>query len=98
MANETKTASKTAPTAPAKPRAPQKRVLHIFYKAGTPGADGTPTLEIVNVLSDARKVVDFMDTDVYTGGGVKRYKYEIISEPRDSGEAEAAPATTGTAM
>ncbi len=80
----------TTPPADAKKkvqRQPQKRILHIFYKATT-DASGQPSLEIVNVFSDARKVVEFFDSPA--SEGTKRYKYEVVSEPRggsDTGEA-----------
>ena len=78
-------ASTTAPATKRKQqRAPQKRVLHIFYKAGAPDASGQPTLEIVKVLGDARKVIEFMDDPKYAEQGLRRYKYEVISEPRNA--------------
>ena len=64
-------------------RGPQKRVFHIFDRAG---ADGN--LEIVNVLTDARKVVDFIDTPEYAQQGLKRFKYEVTSQVRDDGSED----------
>lgn len=69
-----------------KPAAPQKRLLHIFYKPTT-GADGQPAIEIVDVMGDARKVIDFMDKPEYQSQGIKRYKYEMVSTPRGAGDA-----------
>jgi hypothetical protein len=62
-----------------------KRVSHVFYKAST--NDGSPvpanvTVEVVTILTDARKVVEFMDSD--ESAGLKRFKYETISTPRDA--------------
>lgn len=60
-----------------------KRVSHVFYKATT--NDGSPvpsnvTVEVVTILTDARKVVEFMDSD--ESAGLKRFKYETVSTPR----------------
>lgn len=74
----------TASDKPKAKRGPQKRVLHIFYKTNT-GADGQPMVEIVNVMSDARKVLEYVDSPEYQGQGIKRYKHEIVSTPREDG-------------
>lgn len=87
MARAPKTADASAP---AKPRAPQKRVLHIFY---APKADGNG-IEIINVMSDARKVIEFMDSAEYLDTpGIKRYKHEVISEPRGGSDDAEETAT-----
>jgi hypothetical protein len=76
-----------------KARAPQKRVFHIFYKTNISDA-GEPTIQIVKIMSDARKVVDFLDSDAFQGQGLKRYKHEVVSDAKgdtvSEGEAGAS--------
>lgn len=72
-------------------RAPQKRVFHVFYKTST--TDGSPVpdnvkVEIVTMMTDARKVVEFMDSP--DADGLKRYKHEIVSNPRGEIVSEGA--------
>lgn len=88
-------ANKTAgtETKAKKARGPQKRVMHIFYKATT--NDGTPVpsnvvVEIANVMSDARKVLEFVDSEAYRAAGLQRFKYELVSTPRGDGEEDHA--------
>lgn len=74
-----------------KSRAPQKRVFHIFYKAET--TDGSPVpdnvkVTIATIMSDARKVVEFMDSPA--AEGLKRYKHEIVSNAKGETVAEGA--------
>jgi len=74
---DTKTAAKTS-------RGPQKRSLHIFYRA-----DGNGGVEIVNVMTDARKVLEYVDSPEYKQSGFQRFKFDLVSEPRGSkGEAD----------
>jgi hypothetical protein len=74
----------------AAPRGPQKRTFHLFYRAVD--ANGTPVdgvnVEIVQVITDARKVIEFMDSP--DSAGLKRKKYEIVSTPRGDGEDDEA--------
>lgn len=84
----TKSASTDAAAAkPKKARGPQKRVMHIFYRTVT-GADGQPAVEIANVMSDARKVLEYVDSPEYQQAGLKRFKYELVSTPRADGEED----------
>lgn len=80
MAPTNKTAGAAGSDKKTVKRGPQKRVFHIFYRTG---ADGN--LEIANVLTDARKVVDFIDTPEYASQGLKRFKYEVTSQTKDDG-------------
>lgn len=81
MAPKTTSTDASAPAAPKKPRAPQKRVLHIFYKSA-PDANGELAVQIVKVMSDARKVVDYLDSPEFQGQGIKRYKHEIVADAK----------------
>jgi hypothetical protein len=71
-------------------RAPQKRTFHFFLKvvdeAGNPiqGAK----LKVDRIISDARKVIEFMDTPDYPSLGLTRVKHEVISTRR--GEQDGA--------
>lgn len=74
-----------------KARAPQKRVFHVFYRATT--TDGSPVpdnvkVEINTIMSDARKVVEFMDSP--EAEGLKRYKHEIVSNNKGETVSEGA--------
>jgi len=71
-------------------RAPQKRTFHFFIKvvdeSGNPiqGAK----LKVERIITDARKVIEFMDTPDYADMGLTRVKHEIISTKR--GEQDGA--------
>lgn len=80
-------ASKNTANAAKAPRGPQKRSLHIFYRA-----DGQGGVEIVNVMTDARKVLEYVDSADYKTSGLQRFKFDLVSEPRGSkgGTDEAA--------
>ena len=71
-------------------RAPQKRTFHFFVKVVD--ASGAPIqgakLQVERIISDARKVIEFMDTPEYPNLGLTRVKHEIISTKR--GEADGA--------
>jgi hypothetical protein len=88
MAKSPTGAAASAGSKPKAPRGPIKRVFHIFYKAtdenGNP-ASGVK-ISIDRVMSDARKVVDFMDSP--EAEGLKRFKYEVISVQRADGTTE----------
>ena len=65
-------------------RAPQKRTFHFFLKvtdangADIPGAK----LKVERIITDARKVIEFMDTPNYSELGLTRVKHEVISTRR----------------
>jgi len=65
-------------------RAPQKRTFHFFVRItdanGTviPGAK----LAVDRIMTDARKVVEFLDTPEYASSGLTRVKHEIIANSR----------------
>jgi hypothetical protein len=65
-------------------RAPQKRTFHFFLRVLD--ADGHPIqgarLEVARIISDARKVIEFMDTPDYADLGLTRVKHEVISNRR----------------
>ena len=71
-------------------RAPQKRTFHFFLKVVD--ADGQPIqgakLQVDRIISDARKVIEFMDTPEYPNLGLTRVKHEVISTKR--GEQDGA--------
>lgn len=65
-------------------RAPQKRTFHFFIKAVDEA--GNPIsgvkLKVERIITDARKVIEFMDTPEYAELGLTRVKHEIISTKR----------------
>lgn len=69
-------------------RGPQKRTFHFFVRAVD--ANGAviegASLEIGKVITDARKVIEYMDSP--ESNGYKRVKYEIVSTPREDGSEE----------
>jgi hypothetical protein len=71
-------------------RAPQKRTFHFFIKVVD--ASGNPVqgarLHVERIITDARKVIEYMDTPDYPNLGLTRVKHEIISTKR--GEADGA--------
>ena len=71
-------------------RAPQKRTFHFFLKAVD--ESGNPVqgvkLKVERIITDARKVIEFMDTPEYADLGLTRVKHEIISTKR--GESDGA--------
>lgn len=71
-------------------RAPQKRTFHFFIKVVD--ENGTPIsgakLKVERIITDARKVIEFMDTPDYADLGLTRVKHEIISTKR--GETDGA--------
>ena len=83
MALKPATSSSSTSTANAKkknaPRQAQKRTFHFFVKvldangAVIPGAQ----LHVEKIMSDARKVVEFLDTPDYANLGLTRIKYEM---------------------
>lgn len=71
-------------------RAPQKRTFHFFVKvideSGAP-IDGAK-LKVERIITDARKVIEFMDTPNYADLGLTRVKHEIISTKRGDTDGE----------
>ena len=71
-------------------RAPQKRTFHFFLKVVD--ENGTPIqgakLKVDRIITDARKVIEFMDTPDYADLGLTRVKHEVISTKR--GEQDGA--------
>jgi hypothetical protein len=83
--------SSTATGKKPKPRPQQKRTFHFFLKvtdesgAIIPGAK----LHVERIISDARKVIEFMDTPEYATLGLTRVKHEVIANKR-GGEDDGA--------
>jgi hypothetical protein len=71
-------------------RAPQKRTFHFFLRVVDSNGDTIPgaKLEVDRIISDARKVIEFMDTPDYADKGLTRVKHEVISTKR--GEHDGA--------
>lgn len=70
------------------PRGPITRIQHIFYRAvDTEGnsVDGIK-LDVVAVFTDARKVVDFMDSE--QAAGLKRFVHKTTTMPREDGSED----------
>ena len=71
-------------------RAPQKRTFHFFIKVvdehGEPISGAK--LKVERIITDARKVIEFMDTPDYADMGLTRVKHEVISTKR--GEQDGA--------
>ena len=65
-------------------RQAQKRTFHFFVKVLDASGNVIPgaTLHVDRIMSDARKVVEFLDTPDYANLGLTRIKYEMTSEPR----------------
>jgi len=65
-------------------RAPQKRTFHFFVSVTD--ADGNPIqgakLKVDRIISDARKVIEFMDTPEYASLGLTRIKHEVVANKR----------------
>jgi len=65
-------------------RAPQKRTFHFFVKVTDESGNVIPgaKLQVERIISDARKVIEFMDTPDYADKGLTRIKHEIIANKR----------------
>jgi len=72
-------------------RAPQKRTFHFFVQVTDEAGNVIPgaKLKVERIISDARKVIEFMDTPDYPNLGLTRVKHEIISTKR-GGEEDGA--------
>ena len=71
-------------------RAPQKRTFHFFLKVTDGNGSDIPgaKLKVERIITDARKVIEFMDTPNYAELGLTRVKHEVISTKR--GEQDGA--------
>lgn len=67
-----------------KPRAQQKRTFHFFVKVTDEAGNVIPgaKLHVDRIISDARKVIEFMDTPDYTSLGLTRIKHEVVANKR----------------
>jgi cell division septum initiation protein DivIVA len=72
-------------------RAPQKRTFHFFVQVTDEAGNVIPgaKLKVDRIISDARKVIEFMDTPNYADLGLTRIKHEIVSNKR-GGEDDGA--------
>jgi hypothetical protein len=76
-------------------RAPQKRTFHFFVKVTDENGEVIPgaRLKVDRIISDARKVIEFMDTPDYAELGLIRIKHEVIANKR--GEESDGPTSVG---
>jgi hypothetical protein len=76
-------------------RAPQKRTFHFFCRVTDEAGNVIPgaKLQVERIMSDARKVVEFLDSPEYTNSGLTRVKHEVIANKR--GEETDGATTTG---
>lgn len=77
---------------PAKARAPQKRVFHFIIDKEILASGDENASPVVEVFTDARKLVDFM---FGSGTGFDKakhahFKYEVVSRSPDAAEPEMA--------
>jgi hypothetical protein len=65
-------------------RAPQKRTFHFFVQVTDEAGNVIPgaKLKVDRIMSDARKVVEFLDTPEYANSGLTRIKHEVIANKR----------------
>jgi hypothetical protein len=65
-------------------RAPQKRTFHFFVRVTDEAGNVIPgaKLQVDRIMSDARKVVEFLDTPEYADSGLTRVKHEVIANKR----------------
>jgi len=65
-------------------RAPQKRTFHFFVRVTDEAGNVLPgaKLQVDRIMSDARKVVEFLDTPQYADSGLTRIKHEVIANKR----------------
>jgi len=65
-------------------RAPQKRTFHFFVQVTDEAGNTIPgaKLKVDRIMSDARKVVEFLDTPEYANSGLTRIKHEVIANKR----------------
>jgi hypothetical protein len=67
-----------------KARAPQKRTFHFFVRVTDEAGNPIPNarLQVDRIMSDARKVVEFLDTPEYATSGLTRVKHEVVANKR----------------
>jgi hypothetical protein len=72
-------------------RAQQKRTFHFFVRVTDEAGNVIPgaKLEVARIISDARKVIEFMDTPDYSDKGLTRIKHEVVANKR-GGEDDGA--------
>jgi hypothetical protein len=80
-------AAKKSPTTT---RAAQKRTFHFFIRVTDEQGDTIPgaKLTVERIMTDARKVVEFLDTPEYATSGLTRIKYEVVATARGNGEGD----------
>lgn len=65
-------------------RGPQRKLFHFFVRIVD--ASGNPIqgaqLQVERIISDARKVIEFMDEPGYADKGLTRIKHEVIATTR----------------
>jgi hypothetical protein len=76
-------------------RAAQKRTFHFFLRVTDEQGNVIPNakLQVDRIMSDARKVIEFLDTPEYANSGLTRIKHEVISSKR--GELESGSSSVG---
>jgi hypothetical protein len=72
-------------------RAAQKRTFHFFVRVTDEDGNTIPNakLKVERIMTDARKVVEFLDTPEYATSGLIRIKHEVVANPR-GGETDGA--------
>jgi len=72
-------------------RAQQKRTFHFFIRVTDANGNTMPgaQLHVERIISDARKVIEFMDTPDYADKGLTRIKHEVVANKR-GGEDDGA--------
>jgi hypothetical protein len=72
-------------------RASQKRTFHFFVRVTDEQGNVIPgaKLQVDRIMSDARKVVEFLDTPEYANSGLTRIKHEVVANRR-GGEDDGA--------
>jgi len=65
-------------------RAQQKRTFHFFVRVTDENGNLIPgaKLQVDRIMSDARKVVEFLDTPEYATSGLTRIKHEVVANKR----------------
>jgi hypothetical protein len=65
-------------------RSPQKRTFHFFVRVTDEQGNVIPgaKLQVDRIMSDARKVVEFLDTPEYANSGLTRIKHEVVANKR----------------
>ena len=65
-------------------RAPQRRTFHFFVRVTDENGNVIPgaKLQVDRIMSDARKVVEFLDTPEYANSGLTRIKHEVVANKR----------------